>query len=112
MRLRECILAIAVVTPLRAFAQTPPAPPPEAAPPPPPPAVVAPPPDATPPPPPPAAVAAAPMAPAAPAAPAAGPKFTWGGLVDAYYMAYFNRPDGTNTLIGTGVSAPAIGRAF
>ena len=52
------------------------------------------------------------MAPAAPAAPAAGPKFTWGGLVDTYYMAYFNRADGTNTLVGTGVSAPAIGRAF
>src|SRR5437763_1626008 len=84
MRLRACILAIAVVTPLRAFAQTPPAPPPEAAPPaPPPPAVVAAPADATPPPPPPAAVAAAPMA---PAAPAAGPKFTFGGLADAYWL--------------------------
>ena len=59
MRLRACILAIAVVTPLRAFAQTPPpagaAPPPEAAPPPP--AVVVTPP--RPPPPPPAPVAAA-----------------------------------------------------
>ena len=41
MRLRACMLAIAVVTPLRAFAQTPragSAPPPPAAPPPPPPA--------------------------------------------------------------------------
>ena len=35
MRLRACILAIAVVTPLRAFAQTPP--PADAPPPPPPP---------------------------------------------------------------------------
>jgi hypothetical protein len=110
MRLRACILAIAVVTPLRAFAQTPPpAPPPEAAPPPPPPpAVVAAPADVPPPPPPAAAVVVAPMA---PAAPAAGPKFTWGGLVDTYYMAYFNRADGTNTLVGTGVAA-GIGRAF
>jgi hypothetical protein len=99
MRLRACILAIAVVTPLRAFAQTPPAPPPEAAPPPP--AVVVTPPEPTPPPPAPAAVAAAPMAPAAPAAPAAGPKFTWGGLVDTYYMYLFNPVDGANSLVGT-----------
>jgi hypothetical protein len=41
------------------------------------------------------------MAPAAPEAPAAGPKFTWGGLMDAYYMFLFNLPDGANTLIGT-----------
>jgi hypothetical protein len=103
MRLRACILAIAVVTPLRAFAQTPPpAPPPEAAPPPPPPAVVVPPADAAPPPPPPAAAVAAPMAPAAPAAaPAAGPKFTWGGLVDAYYMYLLNKGNAPNTLVGT-----------
>ena len=40
------------------------------------------------------------MAPAAPAAPAAGPKFTWGGLVDAYYMYLFNPVDGANTLVG------------
>src|SRR5215510_8665014 len=98
MRLRACILAIAVVTPLRAFAQTPPpAPPPEAAPPPPPPAVVAPPPEATPPPPPPAVAVAAPMA---PAAPAAGPKITFGGLVDAYYMFLFNKGSAPNTLVG------------
>jgi hypothetical protein len=100
MRLRACILAIAVVTPLRAFAQTPPpaAPPvvPEAAPPPP--AVVVTPPEPTPPPPAPAAVAAAPMA---PAAPAAGPKFTWGGLIDTYYMYLFNPVDGVNSLVGT-----------
>jgi hypothetical protein len=102
MRLRACILAIAVVLPLRAFAQTPPpAPPPEAAPPPPPPAVVAPPADATPPPPPPAAAVAAPMAPpAAPAAAPAGPKFTWGGLVDTYYMYLLNPADGANSLTG------------
>ena len=100
MRLRACILAIAVVTPLRAFAQTPPpaAPPvvPEAAPPPP--AVVVTPPEPTPPPPAPVAVAAAPMA---PAAPAAGPKFTWGGLIDTYYMYLFNPVDGANSLVGT-----------
>jgi len=42
----------------------------------------------------------------APAAPAAGPKFTWGGLVDAYYMFNFIRADGTNTL------TPPAGRAF
>src|SRR4029078_761208 len=115
MRLRACILAIAVVTPLRAFAQTPPpAPPPEAAPPPPPPAVVAPPPEAPPPavaapppeslpPPPPPPVVVAPMS---PAAPAAGPKLTWGGLVDAYYMFNFIRADGANTL------TPPAARAF
>ncbi|HXU01480.1 MAG TPA: outer membrane beta-barrel protein, partial [Polyangia bacterium] len=97
MRLRACILAIAVVTPLRAFAQTPPpAPPPEAAPPPPPPVVVAPPPEA-PPPSPPAVAVAAPMA---PAAPAAGPKITWGGLVDTYYMYLFNKGSAPNTLVG------------
>jgi putative OmpL-like beta-barrel porin-2 len=49
-------------------------------------------------PPPPAVAIAAPMA---PAAPAAGPKFTWGGLVDAYYMYLFNPIDGANSLIGT-----------
>ena len=103
MRLRACILALAVVTPLRAFAQTPPpAPPPEAAPPPPPPTVVVPPADATPPPPPPAAVVVAPMAPppAAPAAPPAGPKITFGGLVDTYYMYLLNPADGANSLTG------------
>jgi hypothetical protein len=88
MRLRACILAIAVVTPLRAFAQTPAAPPPpEAAPPPPPPVVVSPPPDATPPPSPPPVAIAAPMAPAP--APAAAPWYqtlTLEALVDTYYM--------------------------
>ncbi len=94
MRLRACILAIAVVTPLRAFAQTPP---PEAAPPAaPPPAVIVAPADAPPPPPPPAA---APMAPAAATtAPAAGPKFTFGGLADAYWLYYFNPADGSNSM--------------
>src|SRR3954463_2203972 len=101
MRLRACILAIAVVTPLRAFAQTPPpAPPPEAAPPAAPPAVIAAPADVPPPPPPPAAVAAAPMAPAPAAAPV-GPKITWGGLVDAYYMYLFNPGSAPNSLVGT-----------
>jgi hypothetical protein len=100
MRLRACILAIAVVTPLRAFAQTPP--PPEAAPPPPPPpAVVAAPAEAMPPPPPPAAPMAPAPAPAAPAAPAAGPKITWGGLVDAYYMYLLNAGSAPNSLVGT-----------
>src|SRR6266542_4840733 len=94
MRLRACILAIVVVTPLRAFAQTPP---PEAAPPAaPPPAVIVAPADAPPPPPPPAA---APMAPAAATtAPAAGPKFTFGGLADAYWLYYFNPADGSNSM--------------
>jgi hypothetical protein len=89
------MLAIAVVTPLRAFAQTP-APPAEAAPPPaPPPPAVAP----TPPPPPPAPPPA-PMAAAAPApaAPAAAPKFTFGGLADLYWMYYFNPASGSNSM--------------
>ena len=99
MRLRACMLAIAVLTPLRAFAQTPAAPA-EAAPPPAasPPAAPMPPPPAEAPPPAPVAVAAAPMA---PAAPAAGPKFTWGGLVDTYYMYLLNPASGVNSLVGT-----------
>jgi hypothetical protein len=114
------MLAIAVVMPVRAFAQTPApaAPPPEAAPPAPP----APPPAAPPPPAaaapmaPPAAAAPAPAPAAAPAAPA--PKFTWGGLVDTYYMYSFLKADGANSLVppggGTGGgTAPGInGRAF
>ena len=97
MRLRACILAIAVVTPLRAFAQTPAPPPAEAAPPPaPPPAAPLP-----PPPPPAAAPMAAPPAAPAPAAPAAPtPKMTWGGLVDAYYMYLLNKGDAVNSLSG------------
>jgi hypothetical protein len=100
------MLAIAVVLPLRAFAQTPaPAEAAPPAPPPPPPAVEVAPPAAAPP-------AAAPMAPAAapapaPAAPAAPtPKITWGGLVDTYYMFNFIRGDGQNSLL------PPSGRAF
>jgi hypothetical protein len=95
------MLAIAVLAPLRAFAQTPPpadAPPPP--PPPPPPAVEAAPMPPPPPPAPPAAVeVAAPMAPPPAAAPA-GPKFTWGGLVDAYYMYLLNPASGASSLGG------------
>jgi hypothetical protein len=103
------MLAIAVITPLRAFAQTPAAPP-EAAPP-----AAAPPPAAPPP------AAAAPMAPpaapaAAPAAPAAPPvKFTWGGLVDTYWMYNFVQADGANSTVGPSVTPAAgapVGRAF
>ena len=108
MRLRACLLAIAVLVPVRAFAQTPPpaAPPPppaEAAPPPAAPAptvVVTPAPAAvvvTPPP----AVPAAPPAPAAPM-----PKLTWGGLVDTYWMYLFNPASGSNSLV------PPVGRVF
>jgi hypothetical protein len=119
MRLRACLLAIAVVVPVRAFAQTPPpaAPPPaEAAPPPP--AVVV-----TPAAPPPAAfVIAPPPAPPAPAAAPAGPspKFVFGGLVDTYYMYNFTPPSGANSLqfpqpgiqVG-GMTVPVgVGRAF
>jgi hypothetical protein len=93
MRLRSLLLAIAVVTPLRAFAQTPA--PAEAAPPPPPPPAEAVPP---PPPPPPApeappVVVAAPMAPA-PVAAAPGWKdlITIEGLADAYYQFNFTGP--------------------
>ena len=62
-----------------------------------------------PPPPPPEAPPAAPVAvaaPMAPAAPAAGPKFTWGGLVDMYYMYLLNPADMSSTMEGT------VGRAF
>lgn len=55
--------------------------------------------------PPPPVMIAAPMAPEV-AAPAAGPKITWGGWLDTYYMFNFIRPDGTNTLL------PPVGRAF
>ena len=58
--------------------------------------------------PPPAAVPAAPAAaPAAPAGPS--PKFTFGGLVDTYWLYNFSKPDGANSLYPpTG----GIGRAF
>jgi hypothetical protein len=92
------MLAIAVLTPLRAFAQT--AAPAEAAPPPaaPPAAPMPPPPPPEAVPPPPAVVVAAPMA---PAAPPPGPKMTFGGLVDAYWMYLLNPADGANSLVGT-----------
>jgi hypothetical protein len=104
------MLAIALVTPLRAFAQTPA--PAEAAPP------AAAPPAAAPATPPPAAPAAAPMAPpaapaAAPAAPAAPPvKLTWNGLVDTYYMYYFNPGSGVSSIVAPTTAAPGVGRAF
>jgi len=100
------MLAIAVVTPLSAFAQTPPPPAPapvEAAPPAPPPAPMPP-----PPPPAPVVVETAPMAPVVPVV-AATPAKTWkdlvtlDGLVDAYYMYNFTGP---NSL------SPGIGRQF
>ena len=101
MRLRACLLAIAVVVPVRAFAQTPP--PADATPPPPPPAVVV-----TPAEPPPAAVVMVPppAPPPAPAAPAAGPKLTWSGLVDTYYMYLFNPATGSSSIV------PPVGRVF
>ncbi len=108
MRLRACLLAIAVVVPVRAFAQTPPpaAPPAEAAPPPAPTVVVTPAPTATVVVTPPAAPAPAPAAPAAPS-----PKFVFGGLVDTYYMYNFTPPSGANSLVFPGPVA-GVGRAF
>jgi putative OmpL-like beta-barrel porin-2 len=110
MRLRACLLAIAVVLPIRAFAQTPPppAPPAEAA------APAAPAPVAAPAPAPAAVVVAPPPAPPppAPAAPAApAPKFVFGGLVDTYYLFNFTPPANTNTIT---FPAPVgiVGRAF
>lgn len=106
MRLRACLLAIAVVLPIRAFAQTPPpappppAPPAEAAPPAAPAAPMAPAPVAV-------VVAPAPVPPPPPAAPAGpAPKFVFGGLADTYYLFNFVRQDGANTL------TPPVGRAF
>lgn len=97
MRLRACVLAIAVVLPIRAFAQTPPP-----APPPAPPAEAAPPAAPAAPAPAPAAVvvAPAPVPAPAPAAPPAAPlpKFVFGGLVDTYYMYNFTPPSGDNSL--------------
>ena len=96
MRLRSLLLAIAVVTPLRAFAQTPA--PAEAAPPPPPPPpaeAVPPPPPPPPAPPPPAVIVAAPMAPAptpAPTAPSWKDLIVIEGLADAYYQYNFTGP--------------------
>lgn len=65
-----------------------------------------PPPAATPPPPPAVMVTPPPPAPPSPAAATPAPKLTWGGLVDTYWMYYFNPPSGTNSLY-----AP-VGRAF
>jgi hypothetical protein len=110
MRLRACLLAIAVLVPARAFAQTPPppAPPPPAEAAPPPPAVVV-----TPAAPPPAAVVIVPPPAPPPAVAAAGPspKFVFGGLVDTYYMYNFTPPTDANSLV---FQAPigAVGRAF
>jgi hypothetical protein len=90
MRLRLSAFAIAVLTPLAAFAQEPPPAAPAAAPPAEVPAAPA---------PAPAAEAAAPAAAPAPVA-AAAPAKSWkdlvtiDGLVDAYYMAYLNPPSG------------------
>ncbi|HTA20398.1 MAG TPA: outer membrane beta-barrel protein [Polyangia bacterium] len=103
MRLCASVIAIAVLSPLSAFAQTP-AP------------AAAPPADATPAPAPaPTAVVATPPATPAqtPPAVAAPPAKTWkdlitiDGLVDAYYMAYLNPPSGPNNSL----TAPAL-RAF
>jgi hypothetical protein len=127
MRLRACLLAIAVVLPIRAFAQTPPpaAPPPPAAMPMPPATPEKPAADMAPAaapagaPAPAAVMAAPPAVPAAPApvVPGPTPKFVFGGLVDTYYMFNFIRADGTNTLVGpvtTPGAAPflPVGRAF
>lgn len=95
MRLSACVLAVAVLSPFAARAQTPPpgappaAPPPEAAPPA---AVVV-----TPPPPPPAA------APAAPPAKTWKDLVTFEGLVDSYYQ--YN-------LTGTTSTTAPLGRQF
>jgi Putative beta-barrel porin-2, OmpL-like. bbp2 len=116
MRLRACLLAIAVVVPVRAFAQTPP--PADATPPPPAPAptvVVTPAPAATVVVMPPAAPAPAPAAP-----PAAMPKFVFGGLVDTYYMYNFTPAPNTNSVNFFGPALPGamgpvaagVGRAF
>jgi len=107
MRLRACLLAIAVVVPVRAFAQTPP-PPAEAAPPPPPTVVVTP----APAPAPTVVVVAPPAAPAPAVAPATpSPKFVFGGLVDTYYLYNFTPPSGANSL-SFAPPVAGVGRAF
>jgi hypothetical protein len=106
MRLRACLLAIAVVVPVRAFAQTPP--PADAAPPPPPPPAVV----VTPAPAPTVVVAPPAVPPAPAAAPAApSPKFVFGGLVDTYYMYNFTPPTNANSLVFQPPLA-GVGRAF
>lgn len=127
MRLRACLLAIAVVLPIRAFAQTPPpaAPPPPAVPAPAAPekpaeAAVPAPASATPA----ATMVAVPATPPpapAPAPTGPAPKFTFGGLVDTYYLFNFTPPTGANTLAFPGPALPdgiggtvaaGVGRAF
>jgi hypothetical protein len=117
MRLRVCTLAFAAALPLRAFAQEPPpSPPPAAATPPsgemPPAEKPAAPQVPTTPPAPAAPVVVAPAAPPA-AAPPAGPspKFTFGGLVDTYYLYNFTPPSGANSL-SFATPVGAVGRAF
>jgi hypothetical protein len=89
MRLSACVLAIAVLSPLAARAQTPA----EAVPPPPPP------------PPPPAPMAPPPAVVVVPAPPAAPPAKTWKdlllveGLVDTYYLYNFT---GSNSMVAPG----------
>ncbi|HXU61260.1 MAG TPA: outer membrane beta-barrel protein [Polyangia bacterium] len=106
MRLRLSTLAFAAALPLRAFAQEPPPPPPPATavpasgemPPAEKPAVPQAP-AATPVPPPPAVmVTPPPPPPPSPAAATPAPKLTWGGLVDTYWMYYFNPASGANSL--------------
>jgi hypothetical protein len=109
MRLRACMLAIAVVLPVRAFAQTPPpaAPPALPADAPPPPAAAP-----APAPAPAAVVVTPPPAPApAPAAAAPAPKFVFGGLVDTYYLYNFTPPSGANSL-SFAPPVGIVGRAF
>lgn len=119
MRLAVCASALGLLFSASAYAQMPPpaAPPPAA----PPPAMEAVPPPPPPPPPPvvevapppaaaPVAVVAPGVVPVAPAAAAVPmPKFTFGGLVDTYWMYNFTKPDGANSLYPpTG----GLGRAF
>jgi len=101
MRLSACVLAVAVLSPFAARAQTPPpgappaAPPPEAAPPP-------------------AAVVVTPPPPPPPAAPAAPPAKTWKdlitveGLVDTYYQWNFTG----STSVTSPAGAPIVVRSF
>jgi hypothetical protein len=104
MRLCASVIAIAVLSPLSAFAQEPPPGAPPAVPPGAPPAVV----EAAPPPAPAPVVAAPPATPAGtPAAVAAAPAKTWkdlitiDGLVDSYYMYNLAPPSGTNNSLTT-----------
>ena len=100
MRLSACVLAVAVLSPFAARAQTPPAGAPPAAPPP----------EAAPPP---AAVVVTPPPPPA-AAPAAAPAKTWKdlitveGLVDTYYQWNFTG----STSLTSPAGAPIVVRSF